>query len=362
MILSPGDTIGILGGGQLGRMMAMAAARLGLDCHIYAPDAASPAFSVARHHTVGAYDDAAALAAFAASVKVITYEFENVPVASVEGLSTLVRPAPPALAVAQDRLAEKAFLADCGLPVARHRAVDSAADIADAIAELGAPAILKTRRMGYDGKGQARLTADTDPAAAFDAIGAAPAILEEMIPFTAETSTVLARAADDRTVAYDAPANHHADGILRRSVLPGPLDPTTEAAAAEMVAAVAARLDYVGVLAIEWFVSADPARPLIANEMAPRVHNTGHWTEDGAITSQFENHIRAVAGWPLGATTRLVDITMQNLIGADADDWARHLENPAARLHLYGKGAHRPGRKMGHVNFVGRPVDSSAKG
>ncbi|WP_108658601.1 5-(carboxyamino)imidazole ribonucleotide synthase [Acuticoccus kandeliae] len=361
MRLSPGDTVGILGGGQLGRMMALAAARLGLETHIYAPDADSPAFAVAGRHTVAAYDDVAALAAFAETVSVVTYEFENVPVEPVRTLGDKVRPAPGALAVAQDRLIEKAFLKECGLPVARHAAVDNADDLAEAVAEFGPAGILKTRRLGYDGKGQLRLTGGEDFAEAFAAIGAVPAILEEMIAFQAETSTVLVRAADGTTEAYDAPANVHADGILRHSTLPGPLSAELAARAAEMVADVAARLDYVGVLTIEWFVTGDPARPLIANEMAPRVHNTGHWTEDGAITSQFENHIRAVAGWPLGSTRRLVDIRMDNLIGDDVDDWHAHLENPAARLHLYGKRAARPGRKMGHVNFMGQSVDSLRK-
>ncbi|MCF3931881.1 5-(carboxyamino)imidazole ribonucleotide synthase [Acuticoccus sp. M5D2P5] len=361
MRLSPGDTVGILGGGQLGRMMALAAARLGLEVHIYAPDADSPAFTVAGRHTVAPYDDIAALTAFAETVDVVTYEFENVPVEPVRALGAKVRPGPDALAAAQDRLTEKSFLAECGLPVARHAAIDGPDDLAAALAAMGATGILKTRRMGYDGKGQLRLDGGEDPADAFRAIGSVPAILEELIPFSAETSTVLARAADGTVAAYDAPANVHSAGILRHSSLPGPIDPALADRAKAMVADVAARLSYVGVLTIEWFVTGDPDRPLIANEMAPRVHNTGHWTEDGAITSQFENHIRAVAGWPLGATTRLVDIRMDNLIGDDVLDWPRHLDNPAARLHLYGKREARPGRKMGHVNFVGRPVDSPRK-
>jgi 5-(carboxyamino)imidazole ribonucleotide synthase len=355
----PGDTLGILGGGQLGRMLALAAARLGLRVHVYAPEPDSPAFEVAARHTVAAYDDAAALARFAADVAVVTFEFENIPVAPLRALP-VVRPAPDALAVAQDRLHEKAFFAASGLLVAPHARVDDVAELRAALATLGAPAILKTRRFGYDGKGQVRITADDDPAAAIAAIGGAPAILEAVVPFAAETSTVLARGLDGRTVAWDAPANRNEGGILRRSTLPGPLPPPLAAEAERMTAAVAERLDYVGVLAIEWFVT--ESGDLVANEMAPRVHNTGHWTEDGAVTSQFENHVRAVAGWPLGTPRRIVDIEMVNLIGDDADGWRRHLDNPAARLHLYGKREARPGRKMGHVNIVGYPVDRSAGG
>jgi 5-(carboxyamino)imidazole ribonucleotide synthase len=355
----PGDTIGILGGGQLGRMLALAAARLGLRVHVYAPEADSPAFEVAARHTVAAYEDAAALARFATEVGVVTFEWENIP---VEPLRTLPRvaPAPDALAVAQDRLTEKAFFAACGLPVARHAAVDDLLGLETAVATLGTPAILKTRRFGYDGKGQVRIGDGDDLAAAWAAVGRAPSILEAVVPFAAETSTVLARGADGRWAAWDAPANRHERGILRRSTLPGPLPLARAAEAEAMTAAVAERLGYVGVLAIEWFVTADGG--LVANEMAPRVHNTGHWTEDGALTSQFENHVRAVAGWPLGSTRRLVDIEMVNLIGDDADGWRAHLDNPDARLHLYGKREARPGRKMGHVNLVGRPVDKAPQG
>ncbi|UOM36938.1 5-(carboxyamino)imidazole ribonucleotide synthase [Acuticoccus sp. I52.16.1] len=356
-MLTPGATIGVLGGGQLGRMLATAAAELGFTVHIFCPDADPPAAAVAAATTIAAWEDEAALAAFAAAVDVVTYEFENVPVAAVRPLGDKVRPGPLALEVAQDRLAEKAFLAECGLPVAPHRDVASPGDIAAALEALGGHAILKTRRMGYDGKGQVRLTPGADVAAAFTAIGEVPAIVEALVPFQAETSTVLARGADGGIAAYAAPANEHAEGILRRSTVPGPLAAGLEAEAQRLTADVAAALGYVGVMAIEWFVTGETARPLIANEMAPRVHNTGHWTQDAALTSQFENHIRAIAGWPLGATTRTADATMVNLIGHDADDWRAHLDMEGAKLHLYGKRDTRPGRKMGHVNVVRRGVD-----
>ncbi|RAH99508.1 5-(carboxyamino)imidazole ribonucleotide synthase [Acuticoccus sediminis] len=362
MILTPGATIGILGGGQLGRMLATAAAELGLSVHIYCPDTDPPAAAVAAGTTIAPYEDAEALARFAAAVDVVTYEFENVPVSAVEGLGDRVRPGPRALEVAQDRLTEKAFLAECGLPVAPHRGVSSPEEIAGALTDLGGVGILKTRRMGYDGKGQVRLVPGVDVARAFASIGEVPAIVEALVPFDAETSTVLARGADGRTAAYTAPANEHSEGILRRSTVPGPLTAGLEAEAQRLTADVAEALGYVGVLAIEWFVTGDPANPLVANEMAPRVHNTGHWTQDAAVTSQFENHIRAIAGWPLGSTARTADAVMLNLIGHDADDWQRHLDTAGAKLHLYGKRDTRPGRKMGHVNVLSRGVDFRAGG
>ncbi|MEM8853862.1 MAG: 5-(carboxyamino)imidazole ribonucleotide synthase [Pseudomonadota bacterium] len=360
MSLSPGDTIGMLGGGQLGRMMALAAARLGLKTHIYAPPGDAPAADVAAAHTSAAYDDAAALAAFVTNVDVVTYEFENVPVAPLRPHAAHVRPAITALEAAQDRVTEKAFLAESGLPVVRHAAVDSAADLAAAARHVGLPAILKTRRFGYDGKGQVRVEPGHDLGAAFAAIGEAPAILEAAIPLAAETSTILVRSADGACLAYDHPLNAHSEGILRRSTLPGPLSPTQAGEAQALVAALADALSYVGVLTVEWFI--DTEGRLIANEMAPRVHNTGHWTEDGARTSQFENHVRAIAGWPLGPVERAGPIEMRNLIGSDVDGWRDYLHNDRARLHLYGKAAARPGRKMGHVNIVPPPVDNRGEG
>ena len=357
MTLKPGDTVGILGGGQLGRMLCLAAARLGLDTHVLAPDPDAPAFRVASRHTRADYNDARALAALAEACGVITYEFENVPTAPLAAIEESVHPARAALSVAQDRVAEKTFLADCGCPVARFEAVDDAEGLARAIRTIGTPAILKTRRLGYDGKGQVKIGADTDPEQAFAAVGQVPAILEEVVPFVAETSVVLVRGHDGTSVAYDAPHNIHADGILRRSVLPGPLGHDRERDARAMTRAIAERLGTVGALTVEWFVTPDPDRPLIANEIAPRVHNTGHWTEDAALTSQFENHIRAIAGWPLGSPQRTHAVEMVNLIGHDAKEWHRHLEKSAARIHLYGKREIRSGRKMGHVNFLSAPVD-----
>lgn len=354
--LAPGDRIGILGGGQLGRMIAVAAAELGLGVHVYCPDPDSPAFDVAAAATVGLYEDREALAAFADTVAVVTYEFENVPRETVEALAprVAIRPSPRALEIAQDRVAEKTFLADLGVPVAPFRAVDDAADLADALAALGTPAILKTRRFGYDGKGQVRIDDAARAAEAFEAIRHAPAILEGAVPFLFETSLLLAVGADGTAAAYDMPANEHRDGILKWSRVPSAVAPETAAAALDHGRRIAAALDYVGVFAVEWFVVADATRPggqaLVANEIAPRVHNSGHWTQDAAATSQFEQHVRAIAGWPLGSPERIAAATMENLIGAEIDGWRGVLAEPGARLHVYGKRSVRPGRKMGHVN------------
>ena len=352
-----GATIGIVGGGQLGRMLGLAALDLGFRVHVYAPpEADNVAFAIAHQTVAAPYEDAAAMARFAAGVDVLTYEFENVPVAALDGIATAIHPSPQALLKAQDRLTEKAFLAECGLPVGHHIAVSSAADLDAARIEIP-DGILKARRLGYDGKGQARVTPDVASEAAFAAIGAVPAILEARIPFVAETSLVLARALDGSTRAYAMARNVHEAGILRETRFPAPVDAAVAEQAAGWVATLTARLAYVGVIGVEFFVTGDPAAPLIANEMAPRVHNTGHWTMDGADTSQFENHIRAIAGWPLGSTRRTADVTMLNLIGDDIDALPAHLQNPAAMPHVYGKRETRPGRKMGHVNFVADMVD-----
>lgn len=360
LVLSPGDTIGILGGGQLGRMIALAAARLGLRTHIYCPEADSPAFDVAHAFTRAAYDDRAALATFAASVEIITYEFENVPVETVAFLETLVpvRPGAHSLALSQDRLTEKAFLAQAGVPVAPHAAVSDAADLEAALARIGGPGVLKTRRFGYDGKGQTRVAPGDDAAAALARLGNRPSILEGFVPFVAECSAVVARGIDGTVEAFDIAENVHADHILKWSRVPAPSVPEdTQADARRIGAAVATALGHVGVLCVEFFVLdvAGGATRLIANEIAPRVHNSGHWSEDGAVTSQFEQHVRAVAGWPLGSPATRAPTEMENLIGADADRWATILADPDARLHLYGKQHSRPGRKMGHVNRPIRP-------
>lgn len=349
-MIAPGSTIGILGGGQLGRMLALAAANMGYRVHVFAPEAELPAGDVAAQVTRAAYDDIAALDAFAAVVDVVTYEFENVPGATVERLAARVpvRPGARALDIAQDRLAEKTFIASLGGTPAPFRAVASEADLVSALAAIGTPAVLKTRRMGYDGKGQARIATPADAPAAWTAIGGAPAIVEAHIAFDHEFSVILARGGDGATVVYDVPDNAHVGGVLDTSRVPAPLAITRHAEAATALARrVADALDYVGVLTLEFF--ACPAGPVF-NEMAPRVHNSGHWTIEGARVSQFENHIRAVCGLPLGPTTLTANtVTMTNLLGDAVHDWARLLADPSAHLHLYGKSEVKPGRKMGHV-------------
>jgi 5-(carboxyamino)imidazole ribonucleotide synthase len=345
-----GGVIGILGGGQLGRMLALAAARLGLRTHIYCPDPASPAFDVTPRRSVAAYDDAEALRAFAAAVDVITYEFENVPAATAELLAPLkpLRPGARALAVAQDRLVEKDFIGGLGIAVAPHRAIRSAADLAPAMAELGG-GILKTTRLGYDGKGQRRAASLAEAEAAFGALRPHPLVLEALVPFTREISVIVARGLDGSTAAYDPAENIHRDGILFTSSVPAAIAPDTAATAQAQAARIAGALDYVGVLGVEFFVL--EAGGLIVNEIAPRVHNSGHWTEAVCVTDQFEQHIRAVAGWPLGDVTRLADVVMENLVG---DEIAAIPGGLAAgiRPHAYGKDESRAGRKMGHLNRI----------
>lgn len=344
-MIPPGETIGILGGGQLGRMLAMAAARLGYRCHIYAPESDSIAAEVAAEFTCAGWDDVAALARFAADCAVITYEFENVPVAPLAALTgARLLPHPRALECAQDRLSEKAFALELGGRPAPYAAVDSAGDLAAAIARIGTPGILKTRRDGYDGKGQWRIMG---PANAIDPPAMA-LVYEGFVGFTAEFSVLLCRAADGDIRFWDTPENAHRDGILMRSTVPASSLVQGQVAEGRILARkVAEALDYIGVLCLEFFATA--AGPVF-NEMAPRVHNSGHWTVEGALTSQFENHIRAICGLPLGdtaLTARAVD--MRNIIGDAAEDWPLILADPANHLHLYGKAAARPGRKMGHV-------------
>jgi 5-(carboxyamino)imidazole ribonucleotide synthase len=353
--LPPGSTIGILGGGQLGRMLALAAGRLGLKCHIFAPEADNPAYQVAAAHTVGRYDDETALARFADAVGVVTYEFENVPAKTAAFLDRLVPLAPnsKALDISQDRLTEKTFLAKLPAEVAPFAAVDSVADLAAALAKIGSRAVLKTRRLGYDGKGQAMVEADGDMASPFAAIGRQPAILEGFVDFEREISVIAARGWSGEIAVYDVPENQHENHILRRSIVPAAIDPATAAAARDIAARVVAALDYVGVIGVEMFVSRD--NRLLVNEIAPRVHNSGHWTMDACAVSQFEQHIRAVAGWPLGDPARHSDVVMTNLLGAEAERWQEIAAEPGACIHLYGKSENRPGRKMGHVNRLLRP-------
>ncbi|HSG94851.1 MAG TPA: 5-(carboxyamino)imidazole ribonucleotide synthase [Afifellaceae bacterium] len=354
--LAPGSTIGILGGGQLGRMLALAAAPLGLKCHIYCPDADSPAFDVAAAHTVAAYEDEDALDRFAGSVDAVTYEFENIDLAAVERLATRVpvRPNVLALAISQDRLAEKTFLADAGIAVAPVAAVGSLAELNKAIAAIGRLAVLKTRRLGYDGKGQVSITEDTDLAGALAQVGGAASIVEGFVDFAKEVSVIAVRGANGAAAAYDVAENVHREHILHTSTVPAAIRPETAAEARLIAERIMKALDYIGVLGVEFFVVEDDGREaLLVNEIAPRVHNSGHWTQDACAVSQFENHIRAVAGWPLGPTGRHADAVMTNLIGAEADAWDALAGDPAARLHLYGKSESRPGRKMGHVNRLG---------
>lgn len=337
-------TIGILGGGQLGRMLSAAASRLGLRCHIFEPRAA-PAGDVAWRVTTAPYEDEAALRAFADSVDVITYEFENVPTSALDLLESLrpIRPGRRALAVSQDRLTEKTFLTDIGLTVAPFADVPDQGALDDAIARIGRPSILKTRRMGYDGKGQVRI--GEGPA---DWTGA-PSVLEGFVDFTAEISVIIARGTDGQVAAFDPGLNVHEGGILRTTTVPCGLPGRVTTDAVLIAARIANALDYVGVLGVELFVTPEG---LIVNEIAPRVHNSGHWTQAGCAVDQFEQHIRAVAGLPLGDGKRHVDVVMENLIGDDMDRVPALLAQPRTQVHLYGKGQARPGRKMGHVNRI----------
>ena len=350
-MIGPGGTVGIIGGGQLGRMLALAAAPLGLKCHIFDPHERPCAADVAARFTRAAFDDRAALERFAASVDVVTYEFENLPVAPLEGIADKLRPAARSLAVAQDRAEEKSFIERTGARVAPWRKVDSLTEVEAAVAELGLPVVLKTRRYGYDGKGQAWIRDAAGAAEAWAAIGENPAVAERGIAFEAEFSVILARAEDGTVAAFDSSRNIHEGGILRRSLLPaGAVVEAQVAAARTMAADIAEALGHVGVLTVEFFAAADG--PLV-NEIAPRVHNSGHWTIEGAQSSQFEQHIRAVCGLPLGSTElRGSSVEMENLIGADAERWPELVREAGASLHLYGKGEPRPGRKMGHVTRV----------
>ncbi|KMO14598.1 phosphoribosylaminoimidazole carboxylase [Methylobacterium platani JCM 14648] len=362
--IAPGATIGIIGGGQLGRMIAVAAAQYGLKAHIYCPDPDSPAFDVAARRTIAPYDDAAALQAFAESVDVVTYEFENIPSATAEILAARrpLHPSASALATTQDRLAEKSFVAGLGIPVAPFRAVDDAAGLAEAVREIGLPAVLKTRRFGYDGKGQVMLRREDlgasgfDPAAVMASLRNQPCILEGFVAFESEVSVVAARNAEGGFSAYDPCANEHRHHILARTVVPAPgMTEETAAEATAIARTIADALGYVGVLAVEMFLVRRPdgSAGVVVNEIAPRVHNSGHWTIEGAETSQFAQHVRAICGWPLGSAALAgASVEMLNLIGGEADAWSRILAEPGSHLHLYGKGEARPGRKMGHLTRV----------
>jgi 5-(carboxyamino)imidazole ribonucleotide synthase len=341
--------IGIIGGGQLGRMLAMAAARLNARTIILEPQADCPAAQVANRQIVAAYDDPAALAELADACSVITYEFENVPVAAANTLaaSVPVYPPPKALEISQDRLTEKQFLTSLGIRTAQFRPVASQSDLEKALAEFGGEAVLKTRRFGYDGKGQKRFQSGTSPEGAYDALGGGDLILESFVAFDREISVIAARNADGQIVCYDPAENVHQEGILHTSTLPAAISRKTADEAKVAAAQLLAALDYVGVLGLEFFVAKNGT--LIANEFAPRVHNSGHWTEAACAISQFEQHIRAITGMPLGSVERHSDCVMQNLIGDDIRLAGAWMQEPDVVVHLYGKTEPRPGRKMGHV-------------
>ena len=353
--LPPGGCIGILGGGQLGRMLSMAAAPLGYRCHIFGPEDPPPAGQVADRVTIADYLDRDALRSFAESVDIVTLEFENVPAGALEFLSHLVpvHPGVKALATTQDRLVEKDFANNVGAPTAPYAAVDSLDDLRAAIAkigpETGSRAVLKTRRMGYDGKGQVMLDQESDLAQAWNALAGAPSILEGYIPFDGEVSVIVARGLDGSVSAYPPIANRHKNHILDTSTVPAGLNALQANRAIATATDLAIALDYVGVLAVELFVTGDT---FLVNEMAPRVHNSGHWSIEGAVTSQFEQHIRAICGLPLGSMALRGQVEMRNLIGDDVDQVPEILAEPGAHLHLYGKAEVRAGRKMGHVTYV----------
>lgn len=347
--LPPGGVVGILGGGQLGRMLALAAARLGLVSHVYDPASTCPAGDISHSVTSGMWDDTDALARFAHTCDVVTYEFENVPALSLDAIEGEAPVFPPrgALAVSQDRLTEKDLLTGLDLKTANYAPVSSLKDLEDALALIGTPSILKTRRLGYDGKGQVRLTSPSDAAAAWDAMHGADAILEGFVDFEREISVIATRGQDHRIIAFEPGENVHRDGILHTTTVPSAISEPTRAAAIAQTKTLMQVLEYVGTIGVEFFVT---GTGLVVNEFAPRVHNSGHWTQDGGVPCQFEAHIRAIAGWPLPDPIRSANVVMENLIGADVDYAQTLAAQPGVGVHLYGKSETRPGRKMGHIN------------
>lgn len=352
-VLQTGATIGILGGGQLGRMLSVAASRLGFRTHIFEPSANPPAAHVADRVTTAPYEDLAALRAFAASVDVVTYEFENVPTEALDAIEALrpIRPNRRALAISQDRILEKDFLNQIGLTTAPYAALTTAAEMEAALLKVGHPSILKTTRLGYDGKGQARILSLADAAPALAAMNGAPSVLEGFIDFSHEVSVIAARGLDGSVACYDPGENVHKNGILATTTIPARLSPSQRTDAVLLAARILNALDYVGVMGVELFVT---SQGLIVNEIAPRVHNSGHWTQNGCAVDQFEQHIRAVAGWPLGDGSRFADVVMENLIGDDVLRVPDIAKERDTALHLYGKTEVKPGRKMGHVNRIKR--------
>lgn len=351
--LPTGATIGILGGGQLGRMLSVAASRLGLRTHIYEPGSNPPAADVANAVTTASYEDTAALTAFAQSVDLVTYEFENIPTEALDIIEAItpIHPNRRALGTSQDRLIEKNFLQDNGLTVAPFADITDAASLEAAIAAIGTPAILKTRRFGYDGKGQSRLKSPEDAATALADMAGAPSVLEGFVDFSIEISIIAARNPQGEIACYDPGQNVHRDGILHTTTVPATLPARLRTDAVLLAAKILNTLDYVGVMGVELFVT---SQGLIVNEIAPRVHNSGHWTQNGCAVDQFEQHIRAIAGWPLGDGTRYADVVMENLIGDDVDVVPALAKEPNCAIHLYGKVETKAGRKMGHVNRIKR--------
>ncbi|WP_409020276.1 5-(carboxyamino)imidazole ribonucleotide synthase [Brevundimonas vesicularis] len=351
--LPPGSTLGILGGGQLGRMLSQAASRLGFDVIVLDPQPDCPAARVSKRQITAAYDDAEALLALGQASDVVTFEFENVPARSVELLEqggALVAPGARALAIAQDRVEEKTFLNSVGATTADFAAITTVADLAPALETLGLPALLKTRREGYDGKGQVWIRDAADAEAAFASIGQRPAVLEAAARFTRELSVIAARGHDGSLAVYPFGENSHENSILKTTIAPASVDDGTQARAVQIATAILNGLDYVGVIGIELFDMG--GGQLLVNEIAPRVHNTGHWTQDGCACDQFEQHIRAITGWPLGSAEAHSRIEMTNLLGEEVNQWPTLAADPSAHLHLYGKHDIRSGRKMAHVNRV----------
>lgn len=351
-MMPPGSTIGILGGGQLGRMLALSAAQLGMKTMIFCPDPLSPAFDVTPNKIVAEYDDEARLIDFANAVDVVTYEFENVPVSSVELLAKFkpVAPGARALSIAQDRIEEKRFLTMNAITVAPYKPVNTLQDLIKAIDEIGTPVVLKTARMGYDGKGQRTIKERNGAAAAFSALNGQPLVVEAFIPFEREISVIVARSGNGQIDDYTAAENVHRDHILKTSTVPANIDEITARRASRIAHQIVGALDYVGVLGVEFFVVPDEPHPtLLVNEIAPRVHNSGHWTQAACMTNQFEQHIRAICNWPLGDTTRYVDVEMENLIGSEVEHALTDLKE-GMQPHFYGKAEVRSGRKMGHLN------------
>jgi 5-(carboxyamino)imidazole ribonucleotide synthase len=355
-VLAPGATIGILGGGQLGRMLALAAARLGMKTHVYCPDPDSPAFEVTPHRTIASYDDEKALTAFAAAVDVVTYEFENVPVTTAHILEKLKPLAPNAraLAISQDRLAEKEFLTRMDVAVSPFRSVGNLEDLHLGLTEVGMPAVLKTTRLGYDGKGQRLIKTASDATGAFAALGSQALVIEAFVPFSKEISVIIARNGKGEAHDYDPAENVHENHILKTSTVPADIADLTAKRASRIAHQIAGALDYVGVMGVEFFVvpgENGQAETLLVNEIAPRVHNSGHWTEAVCLTEQFEQHIRAICNWSLGNPSRMADVVMENLIGNAAAGVPSKLER-GDQPHIYGKSTARPGRKMGHINHI----------